>query len=780
VNKGTLLRGAMGLALGRRRLLRDGTLALPGLRAPITLRRDRYDIAYIEAQDDFGAWFGLGYCQGQDRAFQLELRLRTVRGTLSELFGEATLGVDRLSRRIGFIEASQHQFAALDTDVRQQIEAFVQGINAGMTTGATRRAPEFVMLNARPTPWTVADVVAQGKLISFLMIGNWDVELARLKILLTDGEQALRDLDPAYPASHPVTAPVGGAAGQALDRLSDDLARFVSFSGAGGGSNAWAVSGAHTATGRPLLASDPHLDPSLPPHWYLTHLRTPEWSAAGATMIGAPAFGVGHNGFCAWGITAGLADTVDLFVEDLASDKRAVRRGDGWEPVLTRREVIKVKKRAAFEEDVSVTPRGPIIGPALQGGMGALSLSAVWLQPRPARGLLMAHKARSLQEFRDELAQWPLLSVNVVYADAGGQIAWQLAGELPQRIAGNGTLPLPAADLSNGWLAETLPFKQMPFAIDPPEGFVATANAKPVRDDANGPLLGVDWLDGFRQARIVEALQADGPWDLPKTMRLQVDKLSHAWRDVKASILALTPLDDDAHRALDLLREWDGTVGADSVAATIYELFIGEMWRRVAKARAPQAWEYAIGRGFTDIMPLTTFAAGRGSRLLARLVEQPDGWFGRGWPAEMADALSAVVKGLRKQYGERTENWTWGAVRPLTLVNPLGRLRALAPVFNRGPYAWGGDGNTVSQAGTTPVVPAGNPTAIASLRAVIDVGEWENSRFVMPGGQSGDPFSPHYDDLLPLWLRGEGVPIAWTPERVRQSAVSTLYLLPLP
>src|SRR5688572_3919038 len=323
----------MRLALGRRRPLRNGTLSLPGLHGPITLRRDRYDIAYIEAQDDAGAWFGLGYCQAQDRAFQLELRLRTVRGTLSELFGEVTLGVDRLARRIGFIEASQHQFAALDEDVRQQIEAFVPGINAGMTTGADRRAPEFIMLKTQPTPWTVADVVAQGKLISFLMIGNWDVELARLKILLMDGEQALRDLDPSYPATHPVTAPVGAAAGEALDRLSDDLARFLSFSGAGGGSNAWAVSGAHTATGRPLLASDPHLDPVLPPHWYLAHMRTPEWSAAGAALIGAPALAVGHNGFCAWGMTAGLADTVDLFVEDVSPDGRSVRRGDTWEPV---------------------------------------------------------------------------------------------------------------------------------------------------------------------------------------------------------------------------------------------------------------------------------------------------------------------------------------------------------------------------------------------------------------------------------------------------------------
>ena len=319
-----------------------------------------------------------------------------------------------------------------------------------------------------------------------------------------------------------------------------------------------------------------------------------------------------------------------------------------------------------------MTPRGPIIGPALQGEMGALSMSAVWLQARPARGLLQAHKATSLAQFRDELAQWPLLSANVVYADTDGHIAWQLMGELPQRMAGNGTLPLPAADANNGWLAETVPFDQMPYAIDPPQGYVASANAKPSRDDADGPYLGVDWLDGYRQARILEALRHGGDWDVHDTMHLQLDGLSHAWREVRRAILAVPPANDDARLALDLLHAWDGVIGANSIAASVYELFVGEMWRRAAKSRAPRSWEYAIGRGFTDLLTLTTFAAGRGSRMLARLVEQPEGWFERGWPAEMSDALSTVIRGLREKHGERHDAWAWGKVRPLTLINPAG------------------------------------------------------------------------------------------------------------
>ena len=295
-----LLQRTLGARLPQTR----GTLILPGLHAPLTIRRDRFGVPYVDAADDHDAWFGLGFCQAQDRAFQLELRLRTQRGTLSELFGEETLAIDRLARRIGFREASRRQIEALDAEVLAQIEAFAAGLNAGLTAGARKTAPEFALLRAEPSLWRPEDVIAQAKLLSFLLIGNWDVELARYKILLADGPRALQDLDPTpYPEDHPVAA--GGPTGApVLDRLAADLDAFARFAGAGGGSNAWAVAGSRTASGRAILACDPHLEAALPGHWYLARLRTPEWSVAGAALIGAPAIGVGHNGHAAWGVTA--------------------------------------------------------------------------------------------------------------------------------------------------------------------------------------------------------------------------------------------------------------------------------------------------------------------------------------------------------------------------------------------------------------------------------------------------------------------------------------------
>ncbi len=438
------------LALGRRLPQVEGSMRVAGLHDALSIRRDRYGVAYIDARNDDDAWFGLGFCQAQDRAFQLDLRLRTFRGTLSEVFGETTLGIDRLSRRIGFIESSRRQLPVLDAEVRRQVDAFVRGINAGLAT--TPRTPEHALLRAEASRWRAEDVLAMGKLLSFLLIGNWDVELARLKILQLDGPQALRDLDPTpYPEDHVVVSPPGTTAGAAIDRLGDDMQRLAAFAGHGGGSNAWAVAGSRTKSGAPILANDPHLEGSLPAHWYLVHMRTPGWEVAGASLIGSPGIGSGHNGFAAWGVTAGFVDTVDLFLEDVTPDGRSVRRGDGVESCELRREVIEVRGREPVVEDVLVTPRGPIIGPALQGDVGAVSLRAVWLDAKPARGFLTAHRARSFDAFRREFAQWPLLSQNVAYADTDGTIGWQLVGEAPRRRAGWGTLPLSGADPATGW-----------------------------------------------------------------------------------------------------------------------------------------------------------------------------------------------------------------------------------------------------------------------------------------------------------------------------------------
>jgi penicillin amidase len=288
----------------------------------VLVRRDGRGVPSVEASCDEDVWFGLGFCHGQDRAFQLEAYLRAVRGTLAELVGPEGLAVDRLSRRVGFRRAAERQFAALDADLRARLDAYVAGVAAGQGPGSPRRPHELVLLRATPTAWAPADVLGFLKLQSFIMPANWDAELARHRLLRSDGPEALAALDPVGAADAAREAAPGGE----LGRLAEDVAALTEAVRLGGGSNAWAVSGERTASGRPILANDPHLPPTVPSPWYLARLRRPTWAAASATLVGGPALPIGFNGRLAWGSTAGLVDNTDLFLEKVGPDGLSVLR----------------------------------------------------------------------------------------------------------------------------------------------------------------------------------------------------------------------------------------------------------------------------------------------------------------------------------------------------------------------------------------------------------------------------------------------------------------------
>ncbi len=512
-----LPRFLLRLLLGRRLPRTRGTLSVAGLRANLQIHRDRWGIPYIEAADELDAYFGIGFCHGQDRAFQLELLLRAARGTLSELVGRDALPVDRLSRRIGFHRSAQEQWPVLDPAVQAMIEAYTRGVTAGATLGLPQRPHEFVLLRSRPTPWTPFDCLALVKLISFLLASNWDIELVRLKVLLEDGPDALAALDPAYPSWHPsIAVPSGQPIAPALDRLAEELKAFAALVPVGGGSNNWSLAPSKTATGRPIVANDPHLDAGLPPHWYLIQARTPQWSVAGATFLGGPAVQAGHNGHAAWGVTAGLIDQTDLFREQIGPDRRSVRESDRFVPCPVREEVIAIKGEESVVEEVLITPRGPIVSPALRGVSEGLSLRALWLDPLPLDGLMHLHRVRSFEEFKRAAEHWPATSQSIVYADQTGTIGWQMFGQAPRRRKGWGLIPAPGWVPEYGWEPDLVQAEELPHVQDPADGFVATANNQPLPEGV-GPFLGVDWLDGYRAASISRELKARADWDVPRT-----------------------------------------------------------------------------------------------------------------------------------------------------------------------------------------------------------------------------------------------------------------------
>lgn len=774
--KSNLLRSAFRAALGRRPPIVAGDLEVPGLGKAVSIRRDRWGIPHIEASGETDGWYGLGFCHGQDRAFQLETLVRLIRGTLASLVGKDGVEMDRVSRRIGIGQHTDTQFQGLQPEIRSNIEAYVRGINAGSTAGLTRKPHEFVLLRSRPSAWTPPDVVGMSRLLSFMFATNADAELARLKILISDGPEALSALDPSFGESWQGILK-SEAVAPAVDRLGEDLSAFSSFVGAGGASNSWVLSGSRTATGRPLLANDPHLPALLPSSWYLAHIRTPGWSAAGATLVGAPAVLVGHNGFAAWGITAALIDNTDLFQEQMGPDGKSIRQGDGFVPCPVRHERIKVRYGRSIQEDVVTTPRGPVVGPAFDREVGALSMAAFWLGEEPIEGFLGVHKAAGFEQFRRLFAHWPGPDLNISYADESGTIGWQLAGAVPRRRKGWGTIPLQGWDPTAGWEPDPVGFDDMPYVVDPDRGYLATANTRPYPDVAE-PFLGVDWIDGYRLARIMEMLRERNDWDVASTQAMQLDETSIPWRDMRDIVLGAPARSADTRLALDLLTHWDGRVTADAPAAAIFEFFVAEMARRVAQAKAPRSARWVLGLGFAQLLPYTSFSFRRVGHLVELMSSCPKGWFNRTWPEEIASALEAVVGKLRELRGDDPGQWAWGMVRPVTLRHPVGEQKPLDRVFNLGPVTWGGDSNTIAQTSVDPLDATNDPGFIASLRMVADVGSWEDCRWVLPAGQSGNPFSDHYADQLPLWQKGSGVPIAWSPEAVAGATVQTLRLVP--
>jgi len=310
--------------------------------------------------------------------------------------------------------------------------------------------------------------------------------------------------------------------------------------------------------------------------------------------------------------------------------------------------------------------------------------------------------------------------------------------------------------------------------VDPGCGFVATANNLPASDAS---WLGLDFLDGYRIARITEALASRDDWDVPSTLEFQMDRFSVVWREIGETLCAAAG--DGPARAI--LQGWDGVLSPGSPAATLFEVFLGEMITAVVTSRAPKSAEWALGRGFTPLVPFNGFIVRRVSHLSRLLREQPPGWFPEGWPDRIRAALEAAYGRIVAGHGTDPAAWGWGTVRPLTLKHPLGLRPPLDRVFNLGPVPHGGDANTVNPAPVDPADPTGNPDfAIASLRMVIDVGEWEQARFVLPGGQSGNPFSPHYQDQFGLWRKGDAFPIAWSEPMVASTTRHTLTLDPVP
>ena len=725
------------------------------------MRRDRWGVPHVEAGSRSDLNFAQGFCHGQDRLWQMDFYRRVVSGRLSEMAGEEGLPIDRLMRTLGIRRVAEREAAALDPELRALLERFCEGVNAA---AASARAMPFEMQLLRLgsfQPWRPVDILSLGKLLAFGLATNWERELLRADMLRLLGPELTAKLDPTYPVGNPIaTQQPWSGDGLAIAEQIDTVRRAMGLATEASGSNNWAVGGALSATGTPLIAGDPHLPPSMPGIWYQVGLTDGERFVRGASLPGMPGVYMGQNNDVCWTFTNVMPDVQDLFVERIEGERYLFE--DEWLPLEVVREEIPVKGRSEPETlEVRITHHGPIVNEAL-GADEAEPLALRWLtldEPTSFLGMFELHEIRSGPELVQGLEGHTAPASNLIWADRHGSIGYKLIGRLPLRKGDCPDLPKP------GWTGEfewtgTIPYGELPETVDPESGFLLTANNRIVGDDYPHHITS-EWYDGFRAQRIEDLLRETDEHNIESFERMQSDNLSILGLEAARRLGRLSPAGQRERSALERLRSWDGRLDPDSIAGSIYQAFLLRLAREVARAIIGdrdlcERWLDRADNGFTSHVT----SPWRWHSHLMKLWEEGDeGPIGRPWDELALEALRGALDDLGDRFGPDPEGWRWGRVHEMEFPHPLGEANPLLRrLLNRRLRA-GGAQETVSQIAYDPNDPYKAVWA-PSWRMVADPTAPERSRWQMFTGQSGHPASPHYDDLQPDWQDGRTRPMA--------------------
>ncbi|MGC3985673.1 MAG: penicillin acylase family protein [Pseudorhodoferax sp.] len=789
----------------------DGTLRVQGLQGAVTVERDASDVTHIKAAGARDAWFTLGFVHAQERGWQLEFNRRVMRGTLSEVLGEATLETDKLMRTLGIMQAAQRQLERMPPEARAALEAYSEGVQSFYANRPQALQPEFLLLGVRPgqsgKAWEAVDCVGWSLMMALDLGGNWGTEFARLSAAQVVDTPRLWELFPPYPGEPPAstvdfaalyrqlgiyrtepqpspkTSRVPGGVPLAA-RLLDDAARtwsaaFVRDAGLseGKGSNAWVVSGSNTASGKPLLANDPHLGLGAPAIWYFARLQAPQLDVIGATLPGLPFVVLGRTRTAAWGFTNTGPDVQDLYIEQIKPDDPMSYRVDdvqgqaAWARFDQRTETIRVKGRADVQHTVRSTRHGPVLSDAqsahaklidLNRYVLALRWTALEADNKTALAMQRVNEAGTVGELLTAFSDYHSPMQNVMMADTTGRIAYKAVGRVPLRRPDNdirGIAPAPGWDPRYEW-AGWLPYADTP-AHGAGEGaqpaWIANANQRPTPPDYPY-FIGQDWAVPYRFDRIVDRLGATPHHDARSMAQLQGDTVSLATQRLLPFLRKASSSHPLALGVQRMLQGFDGDMHGDSAAALVFSVWVDELTRGLLVPRLGQ-------ERFDALYGKRHF---RGT--VETALEADDAWWcaPRGCADQAGQALTRALDRLSKLYGDDPSRWRWDVAHPaLSVHRPFGNVDLLARWFDvRVPT--GGDTFTVDVGQYWPN-DAKNPFAsrhAASLRAIYDLADLERSQFIYQTGQSGLVFSSRYRDMAKEWSHTEYRLLRMAPESI--------------
>lgn len=747
------------------RPVRDGELRLSGLQAPVEVRWDRYGVPHLKGDSGRDLALALGFLHANDRMTQLELGRRAAAGRLSEVFGEATLEVDIEARTLRLRRAAEATWERLGAESRAWFEAYAAGVNAWLASRGSDLPPTLKLFGVRPEPWTPVDSLG----FVFLMardLSFWQgrPEELRFEWLQRFGPERTQDLlgeaQLDFPEAIVAMARSLSASGVAIDDGNKPVPSLPP------GSNNWALGLSRSAEGLPLVANDLHLAMQLPALWYQAHFRAPDYEVMGMTLPGVPGVIVGQNRDVAWAVTHSMIDDHDLFFEDVDSERGLVRRGDAWMPIATEHSEIGVRWGAPVRLALHVTDRGPLLPP--DPGHDLPSRSLAWSAHRqgdPLAAFLHLARARRVADIPAGIIDFVSPAQNLVAADRDGGLLHVILGRIPQRRRGDGRLPAPGWDPSYAW--DGLREADVNPRRAPSDDALVTANDD-IRPRGHANSFVADFDIAARARRIREMLAQRSRWRAEELAVMQGDVVSVYARELVA--LSTGSHDGSARRAYESLAGWDGRMARDGVSAlfALYE-------HRLATAM------------FADELDLSRISGpvGRAWLLRAMRGEMDVAWFDDTRTPQREDRSAIVERALRQawedgvaRWGEAVTHWPYGEWHRLELRHPLGALPVIGNVFNRGPFPLPGSATTVAAFGS-PWLGIGEAVEQGpTMRWVAVAGDGDRSLAVLPGGQSGHPFDPHYDDQLDLFLDGHMHPVAWSEEAIARVTVSTLHLTP--
>ena len=728
----------------------DGTISVPGLDSVVEVRRDRWGVPHIYAKTQQDLFFAQGFVAAQDRLWQMEMWRRIGEGRLAEVLGPGAVERDRIARLLAYRGDMTSEWASYAPDAREIVRAFVDGVNAWIAHVRTHPPIEFTLLGSAPEPWSYE--VPLQRMAALAMTGNALDELERARLVHLIGVERTEALWPPDP-----TRPLDPAPG--LDLTGIDLGALGQTYGDVSyrrleGSNNWVVSAARTATGKPLLANDPHRAIGVPSLRYVMHLVGPGWNVIGAGEPALPGIAAGHNERVGFGFTIVGMDQQDVYVEEVgpcgADGQRCYRTRGVWIPMRVVVDTIRAKGEPPRVVRLEYTEHGPILAED-SARSRAFVVRFVGSEPGTAGYLaqLSVDRARDWVSFQEAAARWKLPTENLVYADVDGHIGWIAAGLMPVR-GWSGLLPVPG-DGRYEWQG-MLPPRELPQAYDPPSGMIVTANHN-ILPPGYPHALNYDWAPPYRAQRIDQVLRGATHLTVNDLERLQLDEYSVPASQLVPVLLAAARRRGAAARSdIAILDRWDFTMRRDQVAPLLYEAWLKALATRLARIEAGVAVDDVAPPLPTLVRLVTAFKpiAARDSLVLT--------------------ALDEAIADVSRRLGADRSHWSWGALHRANFRHPV------AAAFDLGDVPRGGDANTVNAT-------AGDGYEQrwgASYRQILDLADWDRSVATSVPGQSGQPGSPYYDDLLSLWAEGKYFPLIYSRARIERETAHLLVLRPAP